>query len=220
MIDKTENILPMDAELGDLIARIRRCDVCAHATPPLPVTPNPIIRVTTASKIRIIGQAPGTLAHASSLPFTDPSGVRLRDWLGVDETAFYNSDFFAITPMGFCFPGQDSKGGDLPPRKECAPLWQDDLTKALPNIELTLLVGMYAVKHYLGPRAERTLTETVKNWESFGPELMPLPHPSWRNNAWIKKHDWFADELLALKRRVGEIIGEENTKTGTSGAAL
>jgi len=138
----------------------------------------------------------------------------------VDETAFYNPDYFVITPMGFCFPGQDTKGGDLPPRKECAPLWQDELTEALTNIELTLLVGMYAVKHYLGPKAERTLTETVKKWESFGPNLMPLPHPSWRNNAWIKRHDWFADELITLKRRVREIIGEENAKARTRGAAI
>jgi len=220
MIDKIKNNLPEDAKLEGLLARIRQCEVCALATPPLPVTPNPIIRASAHSRIRIIGQAPGTLAHASSLPFTDPSGVRLRNWLGVDETAFYNPDYFVITPMGFCFPGQDTKGGDLPPRKECAPLWQDELTEALTNIELTLLVGMYAVKHYLGPKAERTLTETVKKWESFGPNLMPLPHPSWRNNAWIKRHDWFADELITLKRRVREIIGEENAKARTRGAAI
>ena len=115
--------------------------------------------------------------------------------------------------MGFCFPGQDKNGGDLPPRRECAPLWQDPLTKALPNIELMLLVGMYAVKNYLGPKMERNLTETVRKWPSFGPSLMPLPHPSWRNNAWIKKHEWFAEELVELKRRVREIIGEENTKS-------
>jgi uracil-DNA glycosylase len=208
MIDNTENNLPAALGLEELLARIRQCEVCAHASPPLPVTPNPIVRASRHSKIRIIGQAPGTLAHASSLPFTDPSGIRLRDWLGVTEDEFYDPDYFAITPMGFCFPGQDAKGGDLPPRKECAPLWQEALSNSLPNIELTLLVGMYAVKRYLGPKAERTLTETVRRWESFGPHLMPLPHPSWRNNAWIKKHDWFADELIVLKRRVREIIGE------------
>lgn len=220
MIDKITNNLPADKDLEALLARIRRCEVCASSTPPLPVSPNPIIRASAASKIRIIGQAPGTLAHASSLPFTDPSGVRLRDWLGIDDEAFYNRDFFAITPMGFCFPGQDNKGGDLPPRKECAPLWQEAVTEALPNVELTLLIGMYAVKRYLGPKAERTLTETVRKWGSFGPSLMPLPHPSWRNNAWIKRHDWFADELSVLKRRVAEIIGEENTKAGARGSAL
>lgn len=191
----------------DLLAKIRRCTVCAAAEPPLPVTPNPIVRVAMRSKIRIIGQAPGTLAHASSIPFDDPSGRRLRDWLGVDEAEFYNTENFAITPMGFCFPGQDNKGGDLPPRRECAPLWQDALTQVLPEVELTLLVGMYAVRRYLGPRAERTLTETVRNWQSFAPDVLPMPHPSWRNNGWIKRHDWFADELDYLKSRVRGLIG-------------
>jgi len=109
--------------------------------------------------------------------------------------------------MGFCFPGQDSKGGDLPPRKECAPLWHDKLTQALPNVELTLLVGMYAVTHVLEERAQRNLTETVRHWRDYGPDIMPMPHPSWRNNGWIKRHDWFADELIELKRRVRELIG-------------
>jgi uracil-DNA glycosylase len=208
-----ENILPSTQKIESLFETIRQCDICRYAQPPLPVQPNPIIQGHLQSKIRIIGQAPGTLAHASSIPFSDPSGRRLRDWLGVEEAAFYNPEFFAITPMGFCFPGQDKHGGDLPPRKECAPIWQDKVSQALPNVELTLLVGMYAVKHYLGAQAERTLTDTVRKWESFGPSLMPLPHPSWRNNAWIKRHDWFAEELDILKRRVRSIIGPENTKS-------
>jgi len=186
---------------------IRKCEVCRLSPKPLPVTPNPILSGSKASRIRIIGQAPGTLAHASGRPFTDPSGVRLRDWLGVNEAEFYNENFFAVTPMGFCFPGQDSKGGDLPPRKECAPLWQDKLTQALPNVELTLLVGMYAVTHVLEERAQRNLTETVRHWRDYGPDIMPMPHPSWRNNGWIKRHDWFAEELVELKRRVRELIG-------------
>ena len=202
----SENLTSNSSELSALLKEIRSCRHCASCTPPLPVTPNPILQATNQSKIRIIGQAPGTLAHASGRPFTDPSGVRLRDWLGVDEDAFYNTDNFAITPMGFCFPGQDNKGGDLPPRKECAPLWQDSLSAALPNVEFTLLVGSYAVKHYLGPRAERTLTATVAKWKNFGPNLLPMPHPSWRNNGWIKKHEWFAEELVYLKERVAEII--------------
>jgi len=196
----------MSQDLKTLIAQIHKCDACSYAKTPLPVTPNPVLAVSKKSKIRIIGQAPGTLAHASGRPFTDPSGVRLRDWLGVTAAEFYNTDNFAITPMGFCFPGQDDKGGDLPPRKECAPLWQTALTDALPNIELTLLVGMYAVKEYLGPKAKRNLTETVRHWRDYGPEIMPMPHPSWRNNGWIKKHDWFADELRALKKKVRNII--------------
>ena len=196
----------MTDKLETLLTQIRRCDVCAQTQNPLPVIPNPIVTGSVKSKIRIIGQAPGTLAHASGRPFTDPSGVRLRDWLGVSEDEFYNTDYFAVTPMGFCFPGQDAKGGDLPPRRECAPLWQEPLTQALSGVDLTLLVGMYAVKEYLGPRAQRNLTETVRHWRDYGPDIMPMPHPSWRNNGWIKKHDWFADELTELKRRVRLII--------------
>ena len=185
---------------------IRNCGVCRKSPKPLPVIPNPIISGSKSSRIRIIGQAPGTLAHNSGRPFTDPSGVRLRDWLGVNEDEFYNGAYFAITPMGFCFPGQDSKGGDLPPRKECAPLWQDKLTLALPHIELTLLVGMYAVHYVLGQKAQKTLTETVRHWRDYGPDIMPLPHPSWRNNGWIKRHSWFSEELTELKIRIRQII--------------
>ena len=197
-----------------LVETIRACDVCRYSQPPLPVEPNPILRATEASKIRIISQAPGTLAHASSLPFNDPSGRRLRDWLGVTPATFYNADNFAITPMGFCFPGQDAKGGDLPPRPECAPLWQPRLNEHMQGVELTLLVGMYAVKYHLGPAAKRTLTETVRHWRDYGPSVMPLPHPSWRNNAWIKTHDWFADALVELKRRVGDLVARDDTDIG------
>ncbi|MEP1230629.1 MAG: uracil-DNA glycosylase family protein [Litorimonas sp.] len=196
----------MNDDFERLIVKIRQCSICTQSKTPLPVFPNPILSGNQNSKIRIIGQAPGTLAHASGRPFTDPSGVRLRDWLGVSEAEFYNPNYFAVTPMGFCFPGQDDKGGDLPPRKECAPLWQSPLTQALEGVELTLLVGMYAVKEYLGPRAQRNLTETVKHWRDYGPNIMPMPHPSWRNNGWIKKHDWFAEELDEIKRRVRTIL--------------
>ena len=185
---------------------IRNCRICRCSPKPLPVIPNPIVSGSKSSRIRIIGQAPGTLAHISGRPFTDPSGVRLRDWLGVNEDEFYNESYFAITPMGFCFPGQDSKGGDLPPRKECAPLWQDKLTQALPHIELTLLVGMYAVQHVLKQNAQRNLTETVRHWRDYGPDIMPLPHPSWRNNGWIKRHSWFSEELSELKIKIRQII--------------
>ena len=189
-----------------LLADIRACKHCALSTPPLPVTPRPVVQASRQSKIRIIGQAPGTKVHESGRPFTDASGDRLRDWLGVTSKQFYNSDLIAVTPMGFCFPGQDSKGGDLPPRKECGPLWQDKLDAALPNIELTLIIGMYAVKWHLGDRAERNLTETVKAWRNYGPDIIPLPHPSWRNTGWIKKHDWFPEVLDALQSRVSGII--------------
>lgn len=189
-----------------LLAEIRQCTACLQSDPPLPVTPRPVVEATHSSKIRIIGQAPGTKVHESGRPFTDASGDRLRDWMGVASEEFYNPNLIAITPMGFCFPGQDARGSDLPPRKECAPLWQDKLDAALPDVELTLIVGMYAMKHHLGDRAKRNLTETVKSWRDYGPNIIPLPHPSWRNNAWIKKHDWFADVLVELKTRVDDII--------------
>lgn len=196
-------------QLDILLKEIRGCTVCADAAVPLPVTPNPIIRATTRSKIRIISQAPGTLAHASSIPFNDPSGRRLRDWLGVNEATFFKADNFAITPMGFCFPGQDAKGGDLPPRAECGPLWQDRLTQNLEGVELTLLIGQYAQRAYLGSTMKRNLTETVRNWRDYGPDLIPLPHPSWRNNSWIKRHDWFGEVLTHLRGRVDTLVSRE-----------
>lgn len=173
------------------------------------MTPNPIVRASAVSKIRIISQAPGTLAHASSIPFNDPSGRRLRDWLGVNEATFFNANNFAITPMGFCFPGQDAKGGDLPPRPECAPLWQDRLSEQLNGVALTLLVGQYAQRAYLGIHMARNLTETVRAWRDYGPDIIPLPHPSWRNNSWIRRHDWFAEVLDHLQGRVATLVRRE-----------
>lgn len=189
-----------------LLKDIRGCTACTQSDSPLPVTPRPVIQASYTSKIRIIGQAPGTRVHESGQPFTDASGDRLRDWLGVTSNEFYNPAYFAITPMGFCFPGQDAKGGDLPPRKECGPLWQNSLDTALPNVELTLIIGMYAMKWHLGDKAKRNLTETVKSWQTYEPDIIPLPHPSWRNNGWIKRHDWFPDVLTTLQARVAEII--------------
>ncbi|MDG2045289.1 MAG: uracil-DNA glycosylase family protein [Maricaulis sp.] len=166
----------------------------------MPHTPRPIIQAATSAKIMIIGQAPGTRVHDSGMPFTDPSGDRLRDWMGVDETVFYDTSKIAIVPMGFCFPGLDAKGSDLPPRKECAPLWQDRVQALLPEVGLTLLVGMYAQRRVLGKKACLTPTETVKNAADYQPDYLPLPHPSWRNSAWLKKNPWFADNILPLLR--------------------
>lgn len=197
--------------LETLLTEIRACRHCTHAhaghKSPMTVEPNPVLQLSSRSKIRIIGQAPGNLAHQSSRPFTDPSGVRLREWLGVDDAAFYNSDNFAVTPIGFCFPGNDKNGGDLPPRKECAPLWHDKVSTHLNHVELTLLVGLYAQKAYLGRAAHPTLTETVRHWRSYGPDVIPLPHPSWRNTPWIKKNRWFEDVLVELKARVNAVLG-------------
>ncbi len=145
--------------------------------------------------------------HASGKPFTDPSGVRLREWMGVDEDVFYDARHIAIVPMGFCFPGLDKKGGDKPPRRECAPLWRNKVMAALPNLELVLLVGAYAQKWHLKERAGRTVTDTVKQWRTYvetstvdGPIYVPTPHPSWRNTAWLKANPWFESELLPVLR--------------------
>jgi uracil-DNA glycosylase len=192
------------AAFDRLLKDIRACRICA---PHLAHEPRPVLRAKPSARIVIAGQAPGTRVHASGMPFTDPSGDRLRDWMGVDKTAFYDDAKIAIVPMGFCFPGLDAKGGDLPPRKECAPAWRAKVFAALPNVELTLLVGLYSQAWHLGDRRKETLTDTVKAWRSYGPAFVPLPHPSWRNNAWVKKNPWFAEELLPhLKRRVSRIL--------------
>lgn len=200
--------------VDELSCRIKACRKCVEDPigDALPHEPRPIAVLSSKAKLMIIGQAPGTRVHASGKPFTDPSGDRLRDWMGIGEDEFYNPDKLAIAPMGFCFPGLDAKGGDLPPRKECSPLWQHQVLEAMPQVELILLIGMYAQKFHMKDNACKTLTETVKNWrsvfnESSSPQLLPLPHPSWRNNAWIKKNPWFSAELLPqLRKEVARLI--------------
>lgn len=195
----------MTDNLNRLLEEIRACSVCEKAERPLPHNARPIVIATAQAPIRIIGQAPGTRVHASGIPFDDPSGDRLRDWLGVTKDQFYDPRIFAITPMGFCFPGLDAKGGDLPPRKECAPLWQGRLSEAMPSVKLTLLVGQYSQKQYMGETRHKNLTETVRHWRDYGPDIIPLPHPSWRNNVWIKKNPWFEEVLGHLKERVASL---------------
>jgi uracil-DNA glycosylase family 4 len=186
------------SELDDLLKDIRGCTICAHA---MPHEPRPIIQAASQARIMIVGQAPGTRVDASGKPFTDPSGDRLRDWMGVDEAVFYDASKIAIVPMGFCFPGLDDTGGDLPPRKECAPEWQDKVHALMPNIKMTLLVGQYAQRFHLGKKAYPTLTINVRKGAEFEPKYTPLPHPSWRNNAWLKGNPWF-DECIIPKLRV------------------
>lgn len=165
----------------------------------MPNKPNPIFQVSPTARILIASQAPGNLAHQSGVPFNDPSGRRLRAWMGVTEAEFYDASRVAIVPMGFCFPGYDKHGGDLPPMKQCAPTWRAPLLEQMPALETILLVGGYAQKWHLGPRAGRTLAETVSRWQSFIDEgLFPTPHPSWRNNAWLKRHPWFEKDLLPV----------------------
>lgn len=197
-------------KLDRLTDDIRACRLCVESPlkAPLPHEPRPVLRVSRTARICIAGQAPGTRVHASGMPFTDPSGDRLRDWMGVSPDEFYDAARIAIVPMGFCFPGLDAKGGDLPPRRECAQTWHEPLFKHLPQIELILLVGQYAQAWHLGRARKASLTETVTAWREYHPRFIPLPHPSWRNNAWIKRNPWFAEDLLpVLKRDVRRLIG-------------
>jgi uracil-DNA glycosylase len=195
---------PPAQALASVVAEARACRVCAAH---LPLGPKPVLRAAAGARLQIVGQAPGTRVHATGIPWNDPSGDRLRQWLGLDRDTFYDESRVAIVPMGFCYPGRDGKGGDRPPRPECAPLWHPRLRALLPDVRLTLLIGQYSQKYYLGPRRRRSMTETVAAWRDFLPDFLPMPHPSWRNNAWIKKYPWFADELLpALRARVAELI--------------
>ena len=198
----------MSTDLHDFVDDIRACQLCKAD---MERAPRPILQVSKTAKILIAGQAPGNLAMESGRPFTDPSGVRLREWLQIDEAYFYDPNKVAIVPMGFCFPGYDAKKSDLPPRKECVKTWHDEIFQQMTQLELILVIGQYAQAYHMGDARRRTLTETVANWretftEERSPKILPLPHPSWRNNAWIKQNMWFADELLPeLKSRVSEL---------------
>lgn len=197
----------MSEELEALLRQIRACRICRD-TPlgrPLPHEPRPVVVASSQARILIAGQAPGTRVHASGIPFDDRSGDRLRDWLGVSKEQFYNPDNFAIVPMGFCFPGLDAKGSDLPPRRECAPAWRQPLLDLMPQIDLILAVGGYAQIWHMSKKRSASLTETVAGWrEGLAsqtlPHIIPLPHPSWRNTAWLKRNPWFEVELLPVLR--------------------
>ncbi len=207
--------MPETIVLEDLLAEVRNCRVCwdEPAGKPLPHEPRPVVVASRTARILIAGQAPGTRVHASGIPFDDPSGDRLRDWLGVGREQFCDPANFAILPMGFCFPGFDAKGGDLPPRRECAQMWREKTIAQMPQIDLILVIGQYAQAWHLGARREKTLTETVKNWraifcdEQSGQKALALPHPSWRNSGWLKRNPWFeADLLPVLQREVASRI--------------
>ena len=199
----------MPEPLAPLLKEIRECRICVE-TPiktPLPHAPRPVLQVSKTATLAVFGQAPGNLVHQSGKPFTDPSGDRLRNWMGVSDVEFYDAKRVAIIPMGFCFPGYDKKGGDLPPRKECANHWHGRLMAAAPNIKTAILVGAYAQKWHLGARARKPLTETVAQWRDYTPDFFATPHPSWRNNGWLKEHPWFEGELLpVLRRRVRALL--------------
>ena len=205
-------------ETAALAASIAACRLCRDAPTGgpafrLPHEPRPVAVLSDRARILIAGQAPGLRVHETGLPFNDASGDRLRDWLQVSREQFYDFDLFSIVPMGFCFPGYDSKGSDLPPRRECAPHWRAKVMAAMPQIELVLAVGQYAQAWHLGGTRERSMTETVAAWQRFlsrneGPAVLPLPHPSWRNTGWLKRNPWFAQELLPeLRKQVKTLIG-------------
>jgi uracil-DNA glycosylase len=206
------------SSLDRLLASIRACRVCVEEPDgaPLAHEPRPVLRVSRTARLAVVGQAPGTRVHASGVPFSDPSGERLRAWMDVTPEEFYDVRRVAIVPMGFCYPGHDASGADLPPRPECARRWRAPLFQHMGQIELMLLVGGYAQRWHLGARAARGVTATVENWRSIletssSPRYLPLPHPSWRNNAWLKTHPWFEAELIPrLRSEVRRLLGAHN----------
>ncbi|WDE97361.1 uracil-DNA glycosylase family protein [Lentisphaera profundi] len=186
-----------------LVQEIEACTICQEF---LPLGPRPVIQVHEDAKVLIVGQAPGIRVHKSGKAFDDPSGDRLRQWMGISPEDFYDSHKIAIVPMGFCYPGT-GKSGDLPPRKECAEQWRQQLLDLLPNIELTIVIGNYAMDWHLKDSKERNLTETVKVWENYIPAILPLPHPSPRNNIWLKKHTYFEKQVIPyLQERIKQVI--------------
>lgn len=191
----------MGTALDDVVARIEACRVCA-----LPHEPRPVVWVHPKARILIAGQAPGRRVHETGIPWNDVSGDRLRAWLRMDRAAFYDKRAIAVAAMGFCFPGTVN-GADLPPRPECALLWRPRLLPLLTNLRLTLLVGTHAQRYHLGEAVKRTLGETVRAWRDYPLNVMSLPHPSWRNSAWLKRNPWFEEDVLPeLRRRVSSAL--------------
>ncbi|WP_392339908.1 uracil-DNA glycosylase family protein [Moritella marina] len=193
--------------LDIIVTDVRKCTLCE---PELPLGARPVLQVDTQAKILIAGQAPGIRVHESGIPFSDPSGDRLRQWMGIDYDTFYDATKIAILPMGFCYPGT-GKSGDLPPRPECAKTWRAEILAVMPNIELILVIGVYAQKWHMGDVKQKNLTEIVRHWQDYGPknwpERLPLPHPSPRNNIWLKKNPWFQQEVIPhLHERVKQLL--------------
>jgi len=185
-----------------LLAEADACKLCAAH---LPLGPKPIFRIHPEARVALISQAPGRLAHLSGVAWDDPSGRVLREWLGVTEEEFFDSTTFAVLPMGLCYPGK-GKGGDLPPRPECAPVWQDPLSAMMPKLELKILIGAYSQARYLGNRRKRTLTETVRNYKAYLPTFFPVPHPSPRNRIFLRKNPWIEGEVIPeLRSLIAEI---------------
>lgn len=191
--------------IDQLVTQIRKCSLCTD----LPLGPKPIVQASADAKILIVGQAPGRITHAKGRPFDDASGKRLRAWLGVSENVFYDPAKIAIVPMGFCFPGA-GRGGDAAPRPECARHWRRPLLDAMPQVELSILLGAYSLDWHIGNRDGANLTETVRNWQQYWPQNLPLPHPSPRNNRWLKRNPWFETDIIPmLQSRVQTLLDDQ-----------
>ncbi len=194
----------MHTEFQNLIKQVKSCKICKNS---LPRGIRPVFQVHSESRILIAGQAPGRKVHDSGIPFDDASGERLRDWMAISKDTFYDAMSIAVLPIGMCYPGA-GKSGDLPPRKECAPAWRKLLLSQIKNLQLTLVIGQYAMAYHL-PNTKGSLTSIVKSWKTFMPDIIPLPHPSPRNNIWLKKNPWFQEELIpALRLRIKESLKE------------
>jgi uracil-DNA glycosylase len=185
--------------LKNLLRDVRGCRICETE---LPLGPRPVVQLSSAARLLIIGQAPGSKVHRSGIPWNDASGDRLRDWLGLDRATFFDEAKVAILPMGFCYPGAGERGGDHPPRPKCAPLWHERLLGHLPDIQLTLLVGQYAQRHYLASTRKASMTQTVRAFSEYAPRFFPLPHPSWRSVIWMRKYSWFEEAAIPELRTV------------------
>ena len=197
----------MTTSFNSMLQDVHNCTLCLDE---LPHGVRPVLKIHPDAKILIAGQAPGRIVHETGIPFNDKSGERLRQWMGVSEEEFYESHEIAILPMSFCYPGT-GKSGDLPPCKKCAPHWREALLKLMPKIELTLVIGIYAQKWHLKDEMKTNLTETVKAWQDYAPELLPMPHPSPRNFHWMKKNPWFEQEIVPhLQDRIKKIIKKSN----------
>lgn len=215
--DRKDDQLTTLTILHRKIAACRVCHDCPRYPPPYEIEPRPIAVLSSCAPIAISGQAPGLKVHESGIPFNDASGNRLRDWMGVNCEEFYDSNRFAIIPMGFCFPGYNAKGSDLPPRRECREIWHEQVFSGMPQIQLVLTIGQYAQHWHIDDIGKKSVTETVANWQkilntrqSRGYRVLPLPHPSWRNTGWIKKNPWFSEELLPeLKRLINNARQEK-----------
>jgi uracil-DNA glycosylase len=195
------------ASFSSLLTEIRACTICAKH---LALGPRPIVQLHPDARILVAGQAPGRKVHESGIPFEDASGDRLREWLGISRETFYDPKQIAILPMGFCFPGT-GKSGDLPPRPECAPAWREKILNRLTQLKLTLVIGQYAQAYHL-PEEDESVTDAVKSWRTYWPEVVPLPHPSPRNNIWLKKNPWFGKDLLPQLREVVAKVLAEGSK--------